>query len=250
MEQIPIQSPGQDATQLVTEEKRLLLSRLLARLAHEVRNPLSSLDIHVQLLQEDLARAEPQTWDKTRGRLETIRGELHRLEDIVESFLRLAGPSPPELMPVGIAHILEHVCDLLRPEASARQIQIELRIEQDVPPLLADAGQLTQALLNLALNALQAVERQGRIEIHARRDTGDFLTIEVCDSGPGVPSENQAAIFDPYFTTKEDGTGLGLWIARQIAVAHGGAIKVANGPAGGAIFSLLLPLVKNQATHG
>ncbi len=227
-------------------EQRDVLARLLGRLAHEIRNPLSSLDIHVQLLDEDLASAAPQT----RQRLQIIRGELARLENIVKRFLRLASPSTLELETVELASIVHHVCKLLAPEAAARQIELAIDLSPEVPRLLADGVQLTQALLNLMINALQAVENRGRIAVRASLASEDSIEIEVQDSGPGVPSEKLAALFEPYFTTKEEGSGLGLWIAQQIAVAHGGRLEAANAATGGAIFRLRLPLRPAGGGHG
>jgi two-component system sensor histidine kinase HydH len=231
---------GEDATTLAAAEKQLLLSRLLARLAHEIRNPLSSLDIHVQLLEEDLSLLAPELRPKLDGRLEIIRGELHRLENIVKQFLRLAGPSALELDAVQVEVVLRRVCDLLAPELARREIEITTILENSVHTLLADVSQLTQALLNLVINAVQAINHRGRIELRAAQ-TGDYVKITVSDSGPGVPPANLNAIFEPYFTTKTDGSGLGLWIAQQIAMAHGGNIQAANA-AGGAVFTLQLPL--------
>lgn len=227
--------------QLATAEKQLLLSRLLARLAHEIRNPLSSLDIHVQLLEEDLGQIAPQTKEKLSSRLEIIHVELHRLENIVKQFLRLAGPSALDLTPVEVAKVVGHVCGLLRPEAAARQIEIVMHVGVDLPPLEADANQLIQALVNLVINALQAVEQRGRVELRAER-AGEFLVIEVSDSGPGIPLDRLGSIFDPYYTTKPEGSGIGLWIAQQIVLAHGGTIEAANAPTRGAVFTVRLPL--------
>ncbi len=234
---------------MAAAEKQLLLSRLLARLAHEIRNPLSSLDIHVQLMEEDLGQMAPQTKEKLAGRLEIIHGELHRLENIVRQFLRLAGPSALELAPVEISSLIEHVRELLEPEAAAREIQLVTRLAEPSPPLLADADQMIQALLNLVINALQAVERRGRVEVRTLAEP-DFLLISVHDSGPGVPSDGLGAIFDPYYTTKPGGTGLGLWIAQQIVTAHGGTIQAANAAEGGAVFTVRLPLRAEDGSHG
>lgn len=250
VEKILSNDGSQEALPLATEAKRVLLSRLVARLAHEIRNPLSSLDIHVQLLQEDVAQIEPARRDKMAGRLAVIRDELKRLDGIVENFLLLTGPSALKLGQIEVPRLLHQVCELVRPEAAARQIEIDVRPSEPVPALLADAGQLSQALLNVVLNALQAVQRQGRIEIRLRSEGTEGLLVEVRDSGPGVPFGNQSAIFEPYFTTKEDGTGLGLWIAQQIVVAHGGVIQVANAPAGGAVFTFHLPLRAQPTSHG
>jgi two-component system sensor histidine kinase HydH len=218
-------------------------------LAHEIRNPLSSLDIHVQLLEEDLSQLAPQARQSLTGRLEIIRGELSRLEGIVKRFLRLASPSALELESVDLSRIVSHVCNLLGPEAASRQVQITSQLEAGLPVLSADGVQLTQALLNLMINALQAVGRQGRICLRISLADQSVL-IEVQDSGPGVPPEKLNSVFEPYFTTKEEGSGLGLWIAQQIAIAHGGTLEVSNAPEGGAIFRMVLPLVLRNRADG
>ena len=241
MESILAKALGQEAGQMAVAEKRDLLERLLARLAHEIRNPLSSLDIHVQLLEEDLGGLVPSMRTQLAPRLEIIRGELHRLESIVDHFLRLAGPSELDVEPVEVPKIVNHVCDLLRPEAAARQIEVTTQLDPNLPSLLADPVRLTQALMNLVINAMQAVEREGRIEVSANL-VGQAILMKVSDNGPGIPQEKLASIFDPYFTTKEQGSGLGLWIAQQIATTHGGSIQAQNGPAGGAVLAMALPL--------
>lgn len=232
---------GQDAAQLAVAEKRDLLERLLARLAHEIRNPLSSMDVHVQLLEEDLGTLAPELRQQLAPRLEIIQGELHRLDSIVHHFLRLAGPSALDLEPVELEKILNHVCELLRPEAAAREIEIVLQPREPLPQLEGDQVRLTQALLNVVINALQAVERKGRIEVTAAL-VDQAIVVTVRDNGPGIPPEKLASIFDPYFTTKPEGSGLGLWIAQQIVTAHGGSLQARNAPEGGAAFTMLLPL--------
>jgi len=232
---------GTDAGQLAAAEKQLLLSRLLPQLAHEIRNPLSSLDIHVQLLEEDLGHVAPQAKERFAGRLEIIHGELHRLENLVKQFVRLAGPSALSLGLVDMGRVIGHVVGLLQPEAGARGIELLSHLEEDLPPLLGDAGQLTQALLNLVINALQALGRGGQIDISAWTEE-NLAVVQVRDTGPGVAAGKLNAIFDPYFTTKPEGSGLGLWIAQQIVSAHGGMILAANAPGGGALFTLRLPL--------
>jgi len=249
VESILAKALGQDATQLAVAEKRDLLERLLARLAHEIRNPLSSLDIHVQLLEEDLGGLAPQLRDHLTSRLEIIQGELHRLDSIVEHFLQLSGPSALDLEPVEIEKIVTHVCELLRPEAAAREIEIFTRVEDSLPPLSADPVRLTQALLNLVINALQAVDRNGWIEVTAAI-AGQAVSLAVTDNGPGIPQEKLPAIFDPYFTTKTEGSGLGLWIAQQIVTAHGGTLRAQNGPESGALFTIRLPLARTIQTEG
>ncbi len=232
---------GQDASQAAVAEKRDLLERLMARLAHEIRNPLSSLDIHVQLLEEDLGTMAPGMREQLSSRLEIIHGELHRLESIVDHFLRLAGPSALDLEPVELSKIVSHVCELLRPEAAAREIEIRPDVDPALPQTMADPVRLTQALMNLVINAMQAVERRGKIDIKAVGLDGNIV-LTVHDNGPGIPTEKMSSIFDPYFTTKPEGSGLGLWIAQQIVTAHSGKLTAQNSPFGGAVFTVVLPI--------
>ena len=249
METILAKALGQEMPPSTAEEKRLLLSRLLGRLAHEIRNPLSSLDIHVQLLEEDLSQLAPHAKDKLTGRLDIIHGELHRLDTIIKQFLRLAGPSAVELAPVDLAKIIAHVREVLQPEAAAREIELVTSVADGLPWVAADADQLIQATLNLVINGLQAVDRLGRVEVAARA-AEDGVVLEVRDTGPGVAVENLGAIFEPYFTTKSEGSGLGLWIAQQIIAAHGGTIRAANAAGGGAVFTVRLPGGRNETEHG
>jgi len=251
METILANALGQDVKKLAVQEKRLLLSRLLARFAHEVRNPLSSLDIHVQLLEEDIAQAAPQLQERTASRFEIIRGELHRLENVVKQFLSLAGPSSLDLHPVEIPRVVGHVCELLRPEAATRGIEITMKLPESLPAVTADPAQLTQALVNLVINAIQAVDRDGRVEVEARMDArSGVLCLQVRDTGPGIPADKQSSIFEPFFTTKSEGSGLGLWIVQQIVTGHGGLVEVSNAPGGGAAFTIVLPPRNKENVNG
>lgn len=250
MEHLAITAMPHDAAKEV-QEKQLLLSRLLARLAHEIRNPLSSLDIHVQLLEEDVARSAPEVRQRSAGRFRIIRTELERLDNLVKQFVSLAGRSSTHLQPVDVARVAEHVCGLLRPEADAHGIELSVQLPTALPEVVADPDQLTQALVNLVLNAMQAVGQHGRVEVAASANASeDALVLTVADSGPGIDPAKQAALFEPFYTTKEDGSGLGLWIVKQIVVAHGGSIGGENAPTGGAVFTLALPLRGAERSHG
>jgi two-component system sensor histidine kinase HydH len=153
------------------------------------------------------------------------------------------------LEPTDLRRVAGHVCELLGPEAQAREIEVVVECRADLPLVMADAGQLTQALLNLLINALQAVERRGRIVMGVEQANG-VIIFQVRDSGPGVVAPNLTTIFEPYYTTKPDGTGLGLWIAQQIARAHGGDIVAANAPEGGAVFTLRVPARAKEPARG
>jgi signal transduction histidine kinase len=249
MEDLLAKALGQDVTQLGSEEKQRLLSRLLGRLAHEIRNPLSSLDIHIQLIEEDLAQLAPEMRDRLAGRLEIISGELQRLETVVQHFLRLSAPSEVNLEKIDIGQVIQNVCALLQPEAAKRGIEIKTEMASPLPVLLGDPVQLNQALMNLIINAIQAVEHDGKVQLQAKRIDSSII-IMVHDTGPGIAAEKIPDIFEPYFTTKPEGNGLGLWIAQQIATAHRGEIRAANAPGGGAIFTLRLPIPTETLTHG
>jgi len=232
---------GDGAAHLAASEKQVLLSRLLERLAHEVRNPLSSLDIHLQLLEEDLGQWSPPLKEKAAPRLEIIHDELRRLESIVQQFVRLAGPSELNLELIDINKVVRHVCDLLQPGAATRGIVIAAEFAPELASFMGDADQLIQALINLVVNALQAVERNGRVDVRVRSE-GDCCIIEVRDTGPGVPPDRLTAIFEPYYTTKSQGCGIGLWIVQQIATAHQGEVEAANIAGSGASLTMRLPM--------
>jgi two-component system sensor histidine kinase HydH len=244
-ENLLAKATGPDAAQAPAPENRDLLARLLKRLAHEIRNPLSSLDVQFQLLEEDLGALAPEVHTPLAARLGVIRGELQRLDSIVERFLKLAGPSALELESVQINQIVTHVCDLLRPEASRRKVEIIATVDPDMPLIVVDPVRLSQALLNVIINGIQAISEDGQVKVDAAR-AGENLVLRVRDTGPGIPPSELGEIFDPYFTTKPQGNGLGLWIAQQIAVAHGGDLHAENAPGGGAVFVLSLPLKRKE----
>ena len=234
---------GQDPSPSALEEKRDLLQRLLARLAHEIRNPLSSLDVHVQLLDEDLTALAPTTREQLTPRLQIIRGGGGGGGSIVSQFLRLTGPSALDLEQADISKLVLHVCNLLRPEAGARGIELLASLPETLPELPVDSVRLTQALMNLVINAIQAVEKNGRIDVSAAV-SAEILSVFVRDNGPGIPADKVTALFDPFFTTKAEGHGLGLWIAQQIVTAHGGRLTAQNNDGGGATFTIAIPLRK------
>ncbi len=238
--------PPLELQRLTQDQKRELLTRLLAHLAHELRNPLSSLDIHVQLLEEDVAAGGSDLARRTGERFEIIHGELHRLENVVTRFLQLAGPPALSLVPLSVNKLISHTCELLRPQVEERGIQLAVELGEALPQVEADGDQLIQAFINLVINALQAAKKGGHVIVRtAARDGG--VTMEFADDGEGIAPESQDRIFEPYFTTKPDGSGLGLWITQQIVHAHGGTLRVESASGKGATFILNLPA---QLSHG
>jgi len=228
----------------VQEEKRNLLARLLSHLAHEIRNPLSSLDIHVQLLEEDLTSTPGRAAlpKPILDRFQIIHGELCRLENIVTRFLQLAGPSDLELAPLSLNDLILQIRDLLQPDAEEHKVRLEVEMAENLPKITADSVQLSQALINLVINALQAAPAQGHVWLRTRLHSATEEAVEIADDGPGIRAEDQPRIFEPYFTTKSQGSGLGLWITQQIVLAHSGALTVTSEPEHGSVFTMKLPV--------
>lgn len=247
------------------EERMQTLGKLTMSLAHEIKNPLNSLQIHAQLMQRALKDPNPSAVDKDRmfQSSEIIVDEIRRLNSVLNNFLDAVRPSRPLKSNVEVGKLLEHIVNTLLPEAEALGIDVQLRFDHDVAPLELDQDQLTQALLNLLKNSIEAIKekmesREKSAEsadgatgfdedweptIEVREDVvGDFLRIRITDNGVGISQENMQKIMEPYYTTKFSGTGLGLAIVSRIISEHGGKIDVASQPGRGTAFSVFLPL--------
>ncbi|MEJ2168009.1 MAG: ATP-binding protein [Desulfobacterales bacterium] len=220
-------------------EKLAAIGELAAGIAHEIRNPLSSIRGFAQFLRHALK-------DKPQEQLyaETMVSEVDRINRVVTDLLTFARPMEAELAPTDITELIEHTVRLVTAEAGSRNVQIETRIA-DVSLLPLDANQMTQALLNLILNALQATDQEGRVEIGAEVNADEAcLHIWVADNGSGISPEQKEKIFEPFFTTREKGTGLGLAIVHKIVENHQGEIIVESPPPGnikGCRFTMIIP---------
>jgi signal transduction histidine kinase len=223
--------------QLVEKERLAALGELAAVVAHEVRNPLGAVFNATDTLRRMLGKG-----GQTGMLLDILAEEAERINHIVEDLLDFARPRPIVVSEVPLAQALK--------EASAASLtRPGIRVERLVAPDLAfvsvDARQLRQALLNLFHNAVQAMPEGGVVRIDASpvvRDGKRLAAIEVADSGPGIEGDVRDRIFQPFFTTKASGTGLGLAVVRRIAEAHGGSVEARNGERGGAVFTLFLPI--------
>jgi len=226
--------------QMLQVEKMSALGRLAASVAHEVGNPLGAIDIQLQLLQEDLAIIDNSVPNKTLRRLDIARAEMRRLEGIVQNFLRLSRPPALHLKQVDPNDLLNNVYQLVAPEARERGLHLHLEIDRALNLIDVDENQLNQCLLNLLINAFQAVDDQGHIRLRSRGEDGDIL-IEIADDGPGIPPEDLEHIFEFYYTTKEEGTGLGLSIAQRIVHQHAGTLSVESQRGEGTCIVIRLP---------
>jgi two-component system, NtrC family, sensor kinase len=226
--------------QLVRSEKLASVGRLSAGIAHEIGNPLAAISGLVEILQMGgLSAAEH---DEFLGR---IRGETDRIHRIIRELLDYsrARPSQPAAAePTNLAEVIEEAVKLVAPQKDLRQVTIERRVHDEAPIVRAPHDELTQVVLNLLLNAADAVAGDGTILLDLTRK-GARIVLAVSDTGPGIPEALLAKIFDPFFTTKPPGkgTGLGLAVCLSLVERFGGKITAENGPSGGARFTVSLP---------
>ena len=222
--------------QLRRSERLNALGNLAAGVAHEIRNPLSSIKGFATFL---LGRMEKEN-DADAANM--LIQEVDRLNRVVSGLLEFARPDGIRLAPTALAPVLEHALSLCASDAANKDIAVRIAPAPDLPLIAADADSLTQALLNLFLNAIQAMDTGGALNISACRDqaTGKIL-LRIADTGKGIEPEALPAIFDPYVTGRASGTGLGLAIVHRIVEQHGGEIRVESEPDKGSAFSLYLP---------
>jgi len=218
-------------------EKLAGLGTLAAGIAHEIKNPLAALSIHEQLLEESLPSPAPQ---KARKYLEVIHSEIHRLRGIVDKYVSFARPNTVERSPVALESVLDAVLALVEPECRKQKIGVFREGFLDPPSkYLIDEGQIQQALLNIVINAIQAMEKGGSLKCKLGR-AGNFATICVEDTGLGIHPDIRDRIFDPFYTTRQGGTGLGLYLTQRIVSEHKGYINVESNGSGTA-FTIGLP---------
>lgn len=228
------------------------LGRLLGVIAHEIKNPLSTIKVNLRLIDEDLEDAASSTsagstdaldqrFARTRRKIAVISKETTRLEQILDRFLRYADRTQPRLSPVDINSVLGDIIDFYMPQAQAHSITLRQHLFKE--PLLcrADAAMLKQAVLNLFINAQQALGRGGELMVSSSRQ-GQSAKIQISDTGIGIPSERIDHIFEPYQSSRPDGAGLGLATVKKIISAHNGTITVASEPGKGTSFTITLPL--------
>jgi signal transduction histidine kinase len=223
--------------EMARRERLAALGDVAAAFAHEVRNPLNAVSMGLQRLRGEFA-AEPAA-EYTRF-VDLIQGEVGRLNAIVEQFIALARPLPLAPAPLAPDDLLQELAALLDEPARAAGVTVRLAVPADVPKIAADRDKLQQVLLNLALNGIQAMGRDGTLTMGVE-PARDHVALVVADTGPGIPPDVLPRIFDPYFTTRPRGLGLGLTIARRIVEAHGGTLEVASRPGEGARFRVVLP---------
>ena len=241
----------QDVSELLVLERRLrnaeklaALHTLSAGVAHEIRNPLSALDLNAHLLEEEL-REHNVDAPKVSSYLDVVNVEIRRLTGILDSFLKFARPASVEMCEIRIEDVVAHIVQLLHYEAGERQVRLETAVGSELPRVLGDETRLSQVLLNLVVNAVQAMPAGGvcRIAVSRRRYEGrDWVEIVVQDTGAGITRQDLPRLFEPFFTTKPNGSGLGLAIAYRIVEDHGGLIQVSSEEGQGTTVAVRLPV--------
>ncbi|MHB8522011.1 MAG: two-component system sensor histidine kinase NtrB [Limisphaerales bacterium] len=259
----------QKTFEVIESERLQALTLLAASVAHEVGNPLNALNIHLQLMERELKKLRELTPEAGRRtpvslmrsrvpslaigeerseigrRLETYlavaRGEIGRLDYIVTQFLQAIRPAPAQKQTVSLNDVVRATLDLLRPELENRGLTVKEKLERSLPLALLDPAQMKQVLVNLAKNAMQAMTKGGTLTLETGQGSeGVWVSLE--DTGGGIPQEKMNRIFEPFYTTKEKGTGLGLMIVQRIVGAHGGRVTVRSSLGQGTAFRIWLPL--------
>jgi signal transduction histidine kinase len=231
-------------SRLIQTERLAAIGRMAAHVTHEVRNPLSSIGLNVDMLSDEVRDAGPEG----ERLLESIQQELERLESITEEYLRLARLPEPSLTPEDPKHLLSDLAEFVRREMDASGVELHLDVPVQLPLVAMDEPQLRQALLNLLRNAREAMPDGGVAKLEAMRyDEG--VRIQIHDEGAGIDEEEREHVFDLFYTTKERGTGLGLPLTQQIVVAHGGTIACKPRHPQGTTFEIWLPAA-TRASRG
>jgi two-component system, sporulation sensor kinase E len=261
----------QKTFEAIESERIQALTLLAASVAHEIGNPLNALHIHLQLMERDLkklntvarSQAQPRGGGAPRGRarqqapaaddealeiaarleqfLAVARGEIHRLDYIITQFLQAIRPTAPQLKPASLNDVVHKTLALLQPELENRGLNLKTRLARQLPATPIDPEQIQQVLVNLIKNALQAMTTGGTLTLQTG-EGADGVWVSVGDTGGGIPQEQINRIFEPFYTTKKKGSGLGLMIVQRIVRAHGGRIELESQVGRGTTFRIWLPL--------
>jgi len=248
----------------IESERVQALTLLAASVAHEIGNPLNALHIHLQLMEREVKKLKPaaprgglgsrnraqilsvnndtaDAANKLEQYLSVAKGEINRLDYIVTQFLQAIRPAPLQLKTVSLNEVVERTIELLRPELENRGINVKMKLARQLPATPIDPTQMQQALVNLVKNAMQAMTRDGTLTLQTGENP-DAVWVSVADTGGGIPQEQINRIFEPFYTTKKKGTGLGLMIVQRIVRAHNGRIELDSHVGRGTTFRLWLPL--------
>jgi signal transduction histidine kinase len=232
--------------ELIVAERMATVGRLSLKVAHEVRNPISAIELNAEILQ-DIVRGRPgKDADEATALVAAIRDQVKTLDALTEEYLTFARFPRPHFEEESVNGLVEEVAEFVRPVATRQGLGLRVETDATIPMMEIDRGLLRQALLNLVKNGMEALSRGGELTLVSQR-YDDTVELSVNDTGAGIADEVARRLFEPFFTTKPQGSGLGLSITRQITEEHGGELRWENRAGGGARFSLRLPL--RRAVH-
>jgi len=233
------------ALETLESERLNALTLLAAGVAHEIGNPLNSLHIHLQLMERTVQTLHDGVKAELERSIGVARSEVNRLDSIVTQFLKAIRPSRPQLRSENVNTIVEEAVRFFTPELQDREIVVEQELRSDLPLLQLDRDQMKQAFYNMIKNSLEAMPRHGRLRI--RTDLDDtHVVLQFIDTGGGMSAENLSRVFEPYFTTKPSGTGLGLLIVRRIVREHGGELSIESSEGNGLTLTIRLPYIDKR----
>jgi len=234
-----------NAQQTIESERLNALRLLAAGVAHEIGNPLNSLHIHLQLMERSVQKLADGEKAELEQSIDVARSEVNRLDSIVTQFLKAVRPSRPQLRPENVNTIVEEAVRFFAPELQDRGIIVEQELRSDLPLLQLDRDQMKQAFYNVIKNSVEAMNRHGTLRI--RTDLADtHVLVRFIDTGGGMSAENLSRVFEPYFTTKASGSGLGLLIVRRIVREHGGELSIESSQGRGIILTIRLPFIDKR----
>ena len=232
-------------TRLRRSESLASMTTMAAGIAHEIKNPLAAMQIHLQLLKKAFEKKGSLTGEDAKRYTNVLEEEIEHLNGIAVDFLFAVRPMNVELKKQRLEPVITSLEDFVRPELEEHGIKFIVRVEPFLPQLMLDANYIRQALLNMIKNAMNAMERGGRLDLIAKSD-GDYVRIIIRDTGCGIERDKMSKIFEPYFTTKASGTGLGLTVVYKIIKEHGGDISVESTVGEGTAFTVSLPVPSDE----